>query len=820
MATGIVVKWNGQTGVIQDDADQAQCFFGDRRLLGLMPADVSIGLQVEFDREPTTRGLEARNVRRPGPGSGPPPRPASTPVGRMDGGRGPRRGGDRGGDPPRPRQPGAPSHMSDGEILGHVPVPESLRSLLAEQKNAPSRHPGLMLDRFLAPCPKQEQQRDVLRLVAGLGGNPDLLDELRRRRAEGLAALGARTWTRTTQGPLTLHLARASALENAGLCLHPIYGFTYLPGTGLKGMARAYAETVWLPAQPDPAGSWQKIEQVFGWAPGSDEIGRDPKPWKPKGVPKHEKKDSAASGAVVFHDAWPEKWPALLVDIVNNHHPEYYQGKEPPGDWQSPVPVYFLAVKGGTTFGFALGKRREDVPDEVLDLACSWLDGALTSLGCGAKTAAGYGSFAPAPGQPAVKSPLHTEVSYKLELVTPAYLAGAGQLREDCDLRSATLRGLLRWWWRTMYSGFLPWQTLRDLEAAVWGDTESSGAVQLRVTRLSANVAPSPYKVMEFNQKKQKEELRFDRNFARNHEIPLDGGPPGLAYAGYGMDEMAQDGDSGNARRRRRWCVEPGAQWRVDLAARPGMLRLHDRMGKVARVVALPDAGLLLDQARTALWWFCTLGGAGSKSRKGFGSFQLPAELEKFAGNSVRPQRARLLAAAGLSDSEFDPNLAEWPALRLMLGLSRQVVGQARDWISVQTKWNDPWRVLDLIGWAMQRCAQSDQKSGHGKHCPQKRGLGLPRKIDGPNRTPLRHQNPTTHRPPVELDCSRGQRHSSPVLFHVARGSEGLEIHVAGFPTADLRPQDMTATAGLAEHERFLADYLRHLQQELNGALR
>ena len=49
---------------------------------------------------------------------------------------------------------------------------------------------------------------------------------------------GATTVSAITIGPLTLHLARASALENAGICLHSLYGFTYLPGSGLKGMAR------------------------------------------------------------------------------------------------------------------------------------------------------------------------------------------------------------------------------------------------------------------------------------------------------------------------------------------------------------------------------------------------------------------------------------------------------------------------------------------------------------------------------------------------------------------------------------------------------
>jgi CRISPR-associated protein Cmr6 len=714
--------------------------------------------------------------------------------------------------------------MTEEEVLREVPVPASLRALLDRLRkgNDRRRHPGLMLDRFLTPCPQQEQQRAVLTVVAGLDGDADLLPEQNARRTVVLGWLGARLWSRTTQGPLTLHLARASALENAGLCLHPIYGFVYLPGTGLKGMARAYAETVWLPAQADRVAAWQRIERVFGWAPGSDEIDHKPKPWKPEGVPKHSEQDTAAAGAIVFHDAWPEKWLGLLVDIVNNHHPEYYQGEQPPGDWQSPVPVYFLAVKGGTTFSFALGKRQADVPDELLDLACAWLDGGLTVLGCGAKTAAGYGAFVPVPGRPAVKGPNRAEVSYTLELVTPAYLAGAEQHRDDCDLRSATLRGLLHWWWRTMHSGYLDWRTLRDLEAAVWGDTEAGGAVQLRVTRLSAEGVPSPYKSLRFNQQKQKEELRFDQAFARDHHIPLDEGPPGLAYAGYGMDEMAQDHSDDRSRRRQRSCALPGSRWRVELSARPGTLRLRDGLGKVVRVVPLPDAELLLDQARTALWWFCTLGGAGSKSRKGFGSFAMPAELKAFEGKLWVTQSKRLRAACGLTEIDFDPSLAEWPSLKLMRNLSRAV--DPRDpvpgWTVVRTGWNDPWRILDLIGWAMQRCAQSGPETGHGKHCPEKRGLGLPRKIHGPNRTAMRHQNPQEHHPPEELECVRGDRHSSPVLFHVASGPGGLEIHVAGFPTADLRSPGMDAAAGLEAHEQFLAAYLRNLKEELLGALR
>src|SRR6202040_1696485 len=130
----------------------------------------------------------------------------------------------------------------------------------------------------------------------------------------------------TTTGPLTLHLARASALENAGICLHPLYGFVYFPGSGLKGMARAYAETVWLPAQSDQKSAWRKIEDVFGWAPNPHRGQQIKDKAHPASRRLMDDRDlqspeiTSSCGAVVFHDAWPETWPRLRLDIVNNHH--------------------------------------------------------------------------------------------------------------------------------------------------------------------------------------------------------------------------------------------------------------------------------------------------------------------------------------------------------------------------------------------------------------------------------------------------------------------------------------------------------------------
>lgn len=119
-------------------------------------------------------------------------------------------------------------------------------------------------------------------------------------------------------------------------------------------------------------------------------------------------------GALEFWDVIPE--PAdgkLRLDIMNPHYNHYYQGDKPehphgqgdavikpPGDWRSPVPIYFLTLPPGTMFTFVVRLRPPlQWPDEVrMSLEPRWQ--ALTEAalrfawewqGFGAKTAVGYG---------------------------------------------------------------------------------------------------------------------------------------------------------------------------------------------------------------------------------------------------------------------------------------------------------------------------------------------------------------------------------------------------------------------------------------------
>lgn len=139
-------------------------------------------------------------------------------------------------------------------------------------------------------------------------------------------------------------------------------GVPYLPGSSVKGLARAAARL-----RADPS-----METLFG----PDRIDRD---------------GDVNIGDLIFLDAYPVSLPQLEVDVINCHHPAYYAGHSPyPSETEDPVPVYFLTVAAGTTWIFRLLSRSGKHVAQGADL----LRFGLKELGAGAKTAVGYGSFA------------------------------------------------------------------------------------------------------------------------------------------------------------------------------------------------------------------------------------------------------------------------------------------------------------------------------------------------------------------------------------------------------------------------------------------
>lgn len=186
-------------------------------------------------------------------------------------------------------------------------------------------------------------------------------------------------------------------LENAGLCLHPHFGYPYIPGSAVKGVARHAAWCEWH----DEADSVKKadiarrIARVFGFPTGDDGLDEY--------LTEHEGEEKRCGGCVSFFAAEPEDGNASLVtDIVNCHHPKYYgKDKSKPNatDDEAPNPQFFPAVEKGATFVFTIAPvhRANAVASSeksCLDDAKRWLKKAVSENGIGAKTSAGYGWFA------------------------------------------------------------------------------------------------------------------------------------------------------------------------------------------------------------------------------------------------------------------------------------------------------------------------------------------------------------------------------------------------------------------------------------------
>lgn len=153
----------------------------------------------------------------------------------------------------------------------------------------------------------------------------------------------------------------------ANLAFDPIIGVPFLTGTAVKGLCRSTA-ILGDAAETD-------MERLFG--PESSSVERKPN-----------------QGKAVFFDAFPRRWPTLMVDVINCHHQAYYgerdiDNKVGPLETESPVPVNFLCIGEGAAFIFPIAAQSAADLDRVKKL----LRDGLSTLGIGGKTAVGYGVF-------------------------------------------------------------------------------------------------------------------------------------------------------------------------------------------------------------------------------------------------------------------------------------------------------------------------------------------------------------------------------------------------------------------------------------------
>lgn len=192
-----------------------------------------------------------------------------------------------------------------------------------------------------------------------------LLDDLHAR----LDLVPAARCTLVTTTRFTTGLGAGHIAQN-GFTLDRNLGVPYLPGSGIKGLLRA-----WFRVSGDDSVSVPEQARWFGKEPGSS--------------------DPTSVSEVRFLSAYPLHIPKLELDIVNNHHSRYtHDPRAGAVDTESPVPAYFLTVAPGTPFVFRVGGREGRRRDA--DRVIAALRSALELFGAGAKTASGYGLFSEA----------------------------------------------------------------------------------------------------------------------------------------------------------------------------------------------------------------------------------------------------------------------------------------------------------------------------------------------------------------------------------------------------------------------------------------
>ncbi len=255
------------------------------------------------------------------------------------------------------------------------PLPRDTQAVLVTDQLQPQNY-GLRIDRLLlydqsswelAGISKQRFVPSVKgkRRLAFEGATKEALQNYKARWDSMLSALqrqgySVQKFTLRAASRVIVGLGAESVLETS-IRLHRIYGFPIIPGSALKGLARAYAKLIEGRGESDPV-----LADIFG-----------------QGPPKSQ------AGKVLFLDAVPAD-PANLtleLDVMNPHYAPYYQGTKPPADYHNPVPVFFLTIGPESEFLFALTSREENLVAQ----AKGWLENALQKMGIGAKTSAGYG---------------------------------------------------------------------------------------------------------------------------------------------------------------------------------------------------------------------------------------------------------------------------------------------------------------------------------------------------------------------------------------------------------------------------------------------
>lgn len=205
-------------------------------------------------------------------------------------------------------------------------------------------------------------------------------------------------------------------------------------------------------------------------------------------------------------------------------------------------------------------------------------------------------------------------------ITTPMFCSGADPSK--AELRLTSFKGALRFWWRTlMWAHVRRAEELRKREGEVFGSTDH-GRAKARI-RLRRVELPKPMMIGDVFEK---------------------GDLKGAYYLGYGVMEAFGSAKKGTQAGQLIRPAIPGGIFEVQFL-------LHPKLSQDQ-----------VDQLRRALILLGTVGGLGSKARKGFGSLTLTQLEGEGAGNLPADVEGRLRMCLPRPLPEEQPEWTAWSA--------------------------------------------------------------------------------------------------------------------------------------------------------------
>ena len=353
----------------------------------------------------------------------------------------------------------------------------------------------------------------------------------------------------------------------------------------------------------------------------------------------------------------------------------------------------------------------------------------------------------------------------RFRIVTPLFMSGFE--RSQAELREASIKGVLRFWWRALALGRLKSvEEVKKRENQIFGSSETGQSnIQLMLS------LPERIETIEMGRI-----LEYDNN----------GGVagPGARYLGYGVIEAF-----GSAKKRTKAgeVIRPCIKAPVD-----GVLRILFKRGTSEEDIKMVEVALIA---------MGLLGGIGSRSRKGYGSFNL-LELRR---------NDETLFSAPLDIQELKAkimNLFKEYEIIAYNGRPEYTSYSTETRIDIIETGKDPLRLLNSVGEAMQMYrswGKDNRVNGKDAEKNFKDDHDLARQAIGQRvyRHPRRVVFGLPHnyffssdREKVDVSPERQERRASPLFIHIQGMKNGQFAAVTTIMPADFLPRNERIVVG------------------------